>query len=155
MATKKLEVSSTAFGEGKTIPKRYTADGENVSPPLKWSEPPDDTQSFAIVCDDPDAPSGTFVHWTAWNIKADERELQEALPHLADQADLRQGANSFGRPGYGGPKPPPGKPHHYRFHVYALDIRPDVDPGISPAELERALRGHILAEGRLTGLYGR
>lgn len=155
MATTKLEVSSTAFGEGETIPTKYTADGENLSPPLKWSEPPEETESLAVVCADPDAPSGTFVHWTAWNIKADARELPEGIPHVGDEADIRQGANGFGRPGYGGPKPPPGKPHHYEFHVYALDFRPDVDPSVRPAEFERTLRGHVLAEGRLTGLYGR
>lgn len=150
-----IEVRSEAFEDGDRIPRKYTADGDDVSPPLRWGSPPSQTRSFAVICDDPDAPHGTFVHWTAWNIKADERSLLEGLPPTADTYGVRQGRNGFGRTGYGGPSPPPGKPHRYRFHVYALDVRPDLLSGATRAELERAMRGHVLAEGVLEGSYGR
>jgi Raf kinase inhibitor-like YbhB/YbcL family protein len=149
----RLDVTSSAFGEGDAIPLKYTADGDNVSPPIHWSDPPPETRSFAIVCEDPDAPAGTFIHWTAWNIDAQQRDMLEAIATSADLDGIRQGRNSFGKTGYGGPKPPPGKPHRYRFHVYALDVRPDTRSGSTRAELERAMIGHILAEGVLMGKY--
>jgi Raf kinase inhibitor-like YbhB/YbcL family protein len=149
----RLNVTSPAFRDGETIPLKYTADGDNVSPPLRWSEPPAATRSFAIVCEDPDAPSGLFIHWTAWNIGGDARELNEGFSPSADVDGVRQGKNSFGRTGYGGPKPPPGKAHRYRFRVYALDVRPDARSGSTRAELDRAISGHVVAEGILTGRY--
>ena len=111
-------------------------------------------ESFAIVCDDPDAPSGTFTHWTAWDIQPEQRELTEAVPPTTS-APIRQGANDFGKPGYGGPKPPPGKPHRYRFRVCALDTRSDLRAGATRREFDRAIEGHVIAEGVLIGKYGR
>jgi len=151
----RLDVTSMAFRNGEAIPIRYTADGQNVSPPLAWTEPPRGTLSFAVICDDPDAPSGTFVHWTAWDIPVDQRRLAEAIPRTAETFDIRQGENGFGGTGYGGPKPPPGTPHRYRFRVLALDDRPDLPPGAPAADLQAALAGHVLAEGILVGTYGR
>jgi len=144
-----LEVTSSAFREGQTIPTRHTADGEDVAPPLAWTAPPAGTRSFALICDDPDAPSGTFVHWLAWNLPATDRGLGEA-PTLA-----HQGRNGFGRSGYGGPSPPPGTPHHYRFQIFALDATLDLPDGSTRAELDRAMERHVLAQGTLTGRYGR
>jgi Raf kinase inhibitor-like YbhB/YbcL family protein len=150
----RLDVTSTAFHDGEAIPTKYTADGENVSPPLRWSDPPPSTESIAVICEDPDAPSGVLVHWTAWNIGPGQHELPEAMPTAADvDGGIRQGKNAFGRTGYGGPKPPPGKPHRYRFRVFALDVRPNSRAGSTRTELERAIAGHVLAEGVLVGKY--
>jgi Raf kinase inhibitor-like YbhB/YbcL family protein len=147
---------SSVFADGAPIPARYTADGENTSPPLAWTEPPGGTKSFALLCEDPDAPSGSFVHWLAWDIRADARALTQGIAHTGDTSSgLHQGENGFGTIGYGGPSPPPGKAHRYRFHLYALDERPDLTPGSTRAELEQAVRGHVLAETVLTGKYGR
>ena len=148
-----FRVSSTAFADGDTIPRRFTADGENVSPPLSWSDLPTGTHSVALICDDPDAPSGRFVHWLAWNIDPDLYELHEGVPPLT--RDFVQGANGFGDVGYGGPSPPPGKPHRYFFLLYALDNRPKLRPGAKRTELQRAIEAHVLAEGMLVGKYGR
>jgi Raf kinase inhibitor-like YbhB/YbcL family protein len=154
-AQPRLNVTSAAFNEGARIPERYTADGHNVSPPLRWTEPPENARSIAVLCEDPDAPSGTFVHWIAWSIEADRRELAEGVAHTLDADGLRQGENGFGMTGYGGPKPPRGNPHHYLFHVYALDYRPDLAVGANRADFDRAINGHVLAEGTLIGVYGR
>jgi Raf kinase inhibitor-like YbhB/YbcL family protein len=152
----KLELTSTAFREGETIPKQYTGDGKNVSPPLRWSEPPQGTNGFALICDDPDAPRGTWVHWVLYNLPADQRELAEAVPAQdVVGGGARQGKNDFGKLGYGGPAPPPGKPHRYYFKLYALDKLPDLAPGATKEQLVAAMKGHILAEGQLMGRYGR
>jgi hypothetical protein len=150
-----MKLMSSAFADGATIPRRYTADGENIPPPLAWSEPPASTESFAIVCEDPDAPSGLFVHWVAWNIKADARELTEAIPATADAYGIRQGENGFGKTGYGGPSPPRGRPHRYRFRLFALDNRPNLRSGATRAQFDHAIEGHVLAQGVLVGRYGR
>jgi len=150
-----LKVSSPAFKDGGTIPKTYTADGEDTSPPLSWTEPPPGTVSFAVLCEDPDAPSGTFVHWLLWDVRAEERNLEEAVPPTADAFWRRQGENHFGRTGYGGPKPPPGPPHRYMFHVYALDDRLNLRSGATREDFDQAVREHYLAEGEIVGMYGR
>src|SRR5437762_6437024 len=111
-----LELTSTAFKEGDTIPKQYTGDGTNAPPPLKWADPPAGTKSFALICEDPDAPRGTFTHWVMWNLPAEARELGEGAP----PGGAIQGKNDFGKIGYGGPAPPPGKPHRYVFRLDAL-----------------------------------
>jgi Raf kinase inhibitor-like YbhB/YbcL family protein len=152
---KRLEVTSTAFGDGERIPVRFTADGENVSPPLRWGDPPAGTRGLAIVCEDPDAPSGLFVHWTAWNIPANRRELTAGVAPSAEVSGMRQGRNGFGDTGYGGPSPPPGKPHRYRFRIFALDAPLDLPPGASRGELDRAMEGHVLAAGMVVGRYER
>lgn len=153
-----MQVSSSAFGPGEMIPTRYTCDGEDVSPPLRWAEVPAGTKSFALIVDDPDAPVATFVHWVLYNIPAERRDLPEGVPRQLEVPDIGlQGTNDFkdNRIGYRGPCPPPGKPHRYFFKLYALDTTLDVIKGASAATVERALRGHVLAQGQLMGRYGR
>lgn len=154
-ASTALTLTSPAFANGATIPRRYTADGEDISPHLTWNEGPSGTVSFALVCEDPDAPSGLFVHWLVWNIPADESRLRPDFPATAETAGIRQGENGFGNPGWGGPSPPPGKPHRYVFRLYALDTALDLPGGASRTELDRAIEGHVLAESILIGMYGR
>jgi Raf kinase inhibitor-like YbhB/YbcL family protein len=151
----RLELTSTAFTDGEGIPQKFTGDGDDLSPPLHWSDPPAATESFALLCEDPDAPSGLFTHWTAWNIDPDQRDEPKGIAPGAREHGIHQGANGFGQTGYGGPMPPPGKPHRYRFRVYALDARPSLRSGASRSEFDRAIRDHVVAEGVLTGIYGR
>jgi Raf kinase inhibitor-like YbhB/YbcL family protein len=151
-----MQLTSTAFQEGEPIPARYTADGEDVSPLLKWTDPPDGTKSFALVCEDPDAPRGTWTHWVAFNIPPVEHELSEAVPREATRPNgIRQGKNDFGKAGYGGPAPPKGKPHRYFFKLYALDTTLDLQPGATREALLKAMAGHIKAEAALMGTYSR
>jgi Raf kinase inhibitor-like YbhB/YbcL family protein len=151
-----MQVNSKLISPGGEFPKRETCDGQNTSPQLAWSGAPPATKSFALILDDPDAPGGTFTHWIAWNIPAGTHELPENLPKTAELASgVRQGRNDFGKAGYGGPCPPPGKPHRYFFRLFALDNTPAVKAGAGREELERALQGHILARGELMGRYAR
>ncbi len=151
-----LNLNSVACTSGGRIAKKYTADGADVSPPLEWGEPPPGTESFAIICDDPDAPVGTWVHWVLWGIPAEDRAIAESVPKQETLANgFRQGRNDFKKIGYGGPAPPRGPAHRYFFKLYALDNVPDLKPGATKADLERAMRGHILEEGELMGMYGR
>jgi len=151
-----LAVSSPAFQEGSKIPTKYTCDGQDVSPALTWGESPVETQSFALIVDDPDAPVGVFTHWVIFNIPSDSRQLAEAIPTQAQlPSGALQGKNDFGRIGYGGPCPPSGRPHRYRFTVYALDQSLDLDAGASKKQVIGAMREHILAQGQLTGTYQR
>lgn len=151
-----LEVTSTVFEQGKAIPKQYTGDGADQSPPLRWSEPPAETKSIALICDDPDAPHGTWVHWVLYNLPSETQDLDEGIP-TADTlpSGAKQGKNDFGNIGYGGPAPPKGKPHRYFFKVYALSGEVGLAPGATKAELVEAMKGHILAEGELMGTYQR
>jgi Raf kinase inhibitor-like YbhB/YbcL family protein len=150
-----LKVTSPAFKEGEMIPAKYTCDDRNVSPPLAWSGVPEETKSLALICDDPDAPMGTWVHWVLFNLPASTRELPE---NVAPESTLaygeRQGKNSWGKTGYGGPCPPSGT-HRYYFKLYALDLALPLNPAASKADVEKALRGHILAQGQLMGRYRR
>ena len=151
-----LTVSSSAFKEGDRIPAKYTCQGQDVSPPLAWGEPPAGTQSVALIVDDPDAPGGVFTHWVLFNIPPDSRELPEAVPTQAELASgALQGKTDFGRIGYGGPCPPPGRPHRYQFTLYALDQPLGLEGGASKKQLLSAMEGHILAQGQLTGTYQR
>ncbi len=153
-----MALSSPAFGAGETIPARYTCDGEDISPPLRWEGIPEGTRSFALIVDDPDAPVGTFIHWVLYNIPAERSDLPEGVPRQLEVPGIGlQGTNDFkdNRIGYRGPCPPPGKPHRYFFKLYALDTTLDVVKGASAATVERAIRGHILAQGQLIGKYGR
>jgi Raf kinase inhibitor-like YbhB/YbcL family protein len=151
-----LTLTSAAFRDGQPIPAQYTADGGNVSPPLQWDDPPEGTKSFALVCEDPDAPRGTFTHWVLFNLPAESRELGENVPREATlPGGAAQGANDFDKTGYGGPAPPPGKPHRYTFTLSALDTRLDLRPGVTRDQLRAAMKGHVLAEGRFQGTYGR
>jgi Raf kinase inhibitor-like YbhB/YbcL family protein len=152
---KTMEIRSSAFKEGGFIPEKFTCDGTDVSPPLEWSQVPDGTKAFALICDDPDAPMGTWVHWVIFNIPGNTRELTEKIPPLEVlENGARQGRNDFRKTGYGGPCPPRGT-HRYYFKIYALDENLDVGAGISKKELIRAMEGHILAEGQLMGKYKR
>jgi Raf kinase inhibitor-like YbhB/YbcL family protein len=151
-----LSLSSPIFQEGEDFPITYTCDGQDISPPLTWDEPPSETQSFALIMDDPDASGGVFTHWLLFNMPADSRELPEAVPldnELANGA--LQGKNGFGAIGYGSPCPPAGSAHHYRFTLYALDQTLDLMMGASRKQVIDAITGHILAWGQLTGIYQR
>jgi Raf kinase inhibitor-like YbhB/YbcL family protein len=152
----KIDLTSPAFREGEAIPRQFTADGKDVSPPLRWGEPPPGTASLALVCEDPDAPRGLWVHWVIFHLPASARELLEGVP-AADvlPEGAKQGKNDFGNLGYGGPSPPRGKPHRYYFKLYALDAQLDLPAGATRDEFLAAMRGHVLAEGQLMGRYGR
>jgi Raf kinase inhibitor-like YbhB/YbcL family protein len=152
-----IEILSTAFREGESIPVQYTCDDANVSPPLRWGGIPKNSQSLALICEDPDAPSGVFVHWVIFNLPPIVADLPEATPTTEDlvESGAIQGRNDFNKLGYGGPCPPPGKPHRYFFRLYALDTKLDLQAGATKREFERAAEGHILAEGRLMGTYKR
>jgi len=156
MVPKTLKVSSV-FRNGGYIPGKFTCDGEDVNPPIFIDNVSENAKSLVIIVDDPDAPGGTFTHWIAWNIPpvgevpggiAKEGIVEEPIHIL-------QGVNDFGKIGYNGPCPPKGKPHHYHFKIYALDITLDLKPGSSRKELERAMEGHIVQWGELVGLYER
>jgi Raf kinase inhibitor-like YbhB/YbcL family protein len=149
-------VSSPAFVEEGFIPAKYTCDGDDISPPLKWSRPPLNTRSIALICEDPDAPIGTWIHWVLYALPPSLTELPEGVPAAETLPNgARQGINDFKRVGYGGPCPPPGPPHRYFFILYALDIELDLSPGATKEDLLGALEGHILSEGRLMGRYRR
>lgn len=151
-----LILTSAAFSGGAAIPKRFTCDGEDVSPPLSWSEPPGGTQSIVLIADDPDAPSGTWTHWVIWNIPTGSHQLPEGVPKTETlDGGAAQGRSDFKRIGYGGPCPPPGKPHRYFFKLYALNSRLDLRPGSSKQDLEQALGRHVLAQAQLIGTYQR
>lgn len=151
-----FQITSTAFQNGDTIPRDFTADGRNVSPQLKWTDPDRQAQSFALICEDPDAPRGLFTHWVLFNIPAPSRELREGFPPDPTQPNgVTQGLNDFRRYGYGGPSPPPGKPHRYFFKLYALDSPLKLPAGASRDELLSAMHGHVVEEGWLMGTYGR
>ena len=148
-------LSSTAFANGKPIPARYTCDGEDISPPLQWNEPPTGTRSFALVMDDPDAPMGTWVHWVLFDLPPESRALPEAVPSQGTLADgSRHGLNSWGRTDYGGPCPPRGT-HRYYFRLYALDAPLGLAVGASREEVLAAMSGHVLAQAELMGTYSR
>jgi hypothetical protein len=151
-----FQLESSAFENGKTIPRKYTCDGEDVSPPLTWKGAPEGTKSFALICDDPDAPLMTWTHWVVYGIPANVDKLQEGLPKAEVVAgDIKQGSNSGRRVGYAGPCPPGGKAHRYYFRIYALDSDTDIGPGESKKHLERAMIGHVLDEAETMGLYAR
>lgn len=152
-----MELTSTAFPEGGPIPKANTGDGKDISPPLRWSGAPANTQSFALICDDPDAPrKEPWVHWVVFNLSADTQELPEGAPASEGLSkEAKQGKNDFNKIGYGGPAPPPGKPHRYYFKLYALDTMLDLKEGVTKQQLEQAMKGHILASGQLMGKYVR
>jgi Raf kinase inhibitor-like YbhB/YbcL family protein len=150
-----IKLTSTAFKEGNAIPRVYTCDGVNVSPPLEWSGVPKTAQTITIVCDDPDAPGGTWTHWVLYNLPADNIGLVENLPASEKlAAGGFQGLNDFGKTGYGGPCPPSGT-HHYYFRIYALDSELPLKAGASKADLVKAMEGHIILQGQLMGTYKR
>lgn len=151
-----MVMTSTAFEEGGVIPEVHTCDGRDISPPLSWEGVPDGTRGFGLICDDPDAPMGTWVHWVLYNIPADTTALPPGVPTDVSLEDgSRQGMSDFRRPGYGGPCPPRGKPHRYVFKLYALDALLEIEAPATKADLEKAMKGHVLAEARIIGTYQR
>ncbi len=151
-----MELKSEAFSPNGSIPKTYARDGEDRSPPLEWAGLPCDTQSLALIVEDPDAPRGTFTHWLLWDSPITNEHLPEHVAHAGDFNDgRRQGDNDFGERGYSGPQPPKGQTHRYVFRLFALDQRLQVEEGASKEELLRAMKGHVLEEAELVGRYGR
>ncbi|MFB3926684.1 MAG: YbhB/YbcL family Raf kinase inhibitor-like protein [Syntrophales bacterium] len=150
-----MEIKSPAFKQGEMIPAKYTCDGPNVSPPLEWSGAPPATKSFALISDDPDAPSGTWVHWVVYNIPPASTKIPENIPPEKNfPGGGKHGTTDFRRIGYGGPCPPSGT-HRYFFKLYALDSMLDLPAGATKAELLKAMKGHVLAEAELMGKYKR
>ena len=150
-----IEVRSSAFAEGETIPSRYTCDGLDVSPPLSWGSVPDGIQSLALIADDPDAPRGTFVHWVIYNLPPNTRRLPENVPNQPTLlSGAVQGVNGAGGVGYMGPCPPSGT-HRYFFKVYALDTQLELGGSAAKDDLMGAMEGHVLTEGQLMGTYQR
>ena len=150
-----IKVTSAAFENGGMIPRKYTCDGEDISPSLEWGALPEGTASLALISDDPDAPMGTWVHWVLFNLPPETRTLPEKIPALKNLPDgSLQGTTDFRRIGYGGPCPPGGT-HRYYFKLYALDSLLDLKAGATKKEVEKAMKGHILGQGTLMGTYKR
>ncbi|MFC1847615.1 YbhB/YbcL family Raf kinase inhibitor-like protein [Chloroflexota bacterium] len=151
-----MKITSPVFQEGEAIPVRYSCDGENISPELNWSGAPEETLSFALITDDPDAPGGTFTHWIIFNVQPDNRGLPEAVPGESQPDDgALQGENDFGNIGYDGPCPPRGARHHYHFTLYALDQNLDLPAGATKSQVLKAIQGHILAQAELVATFQR
>jgi len=151
----KITVVSPAFKARAPVPAKYTCDGEDVSPPLTWHNVPKDAQSIVLICDDPDAPAGTWVHWVCYDIPPDVAALDENMPPAETLPCAgRQGVNDFGNIGYGGPCPPGGT-HRYFFKVCALDTVLGLPAGQTKKQIEKAMQGHVLASGELIGVYSR
>jgi Raf kinase inhibitor-like YbhB/YbcL family protein len=151
-----MKLTSSAFAEGELIAPKYTCDGENVSPSLEWADVPSGTRSLALIVDDPDAPSGLFVHWLVYGIPAGKTGLTEGIGiENASAGGMRQGKNGFGKSGYGGPCPPSGT-HRYYFHLYALDDDlPDLSSGLTRQALDNSIKGHVIGEAELMVRYKR
>jgi Raf kinase inhibitor-like YbhB/YbcL family protein len=151
-----FELKSPSISSGGDIPTKHTCDGPDVSPPLEWTSPPAGTKAFALVCEDPDAPSGLWVHWVLWGMAPTATALPEGVnraPTLPDGS--RQGRNDFGKVGHNGPCPPRGRPHRYFYRLYALDAVPSLEPGATRQQLLDAIKGHVLGQAELMGRYGR
>jgi Raf kinase inhibitor-like YbhB/YbcL family protein len=154
--TYQLSVTSPAFKDNERIPVKYTADGDDMSPPLRWSDVPEGVTQYALIVEDPDAPRGTVTHWVMYGIPGNYDHLDDGVPQVEELDNgAMQGLNTHGKPGYMGPSPPKGKPHRYIFTLYALDAKLDLPAGIAKDDLKKAMQGHIISEGKLTGLYGR
>lgn len=150
-----IKITSTAFEEGGMILEKYTCDGIDVSPPLTWTSIPEGTKTLALICDDPDAPMGTWVHWVLFNLPANIIEMPENIPSERElENGAKQGMNDFRKIGYGGPCPPSGT-HRYYFKLFALDTELNLEAGATKSQLLEAMEGHILGEGQLMGRYKR
>lgn len=151
-----FQLTSPAFSPGGEIPVRHTCDGPDLSPPLRWADPPAGTKGFALIADDPDAPAGTWIHWVLYGLPATVRELPEGVPARDSVPGLgSQGVNDFRKVGYGGPCPPRGPAHRYFFRLYALDTELALPGRRSKAEVLKAMEGHVLAQAELMGRYKR
>jgi len=149
MKNPEITVSSETFKNNGFIPSQYTCDGINISPQLSWTKGPEGTKTYALICDDPDAPMKVWVHWLIYNIPSTVLSIPENDPGIKDAL---YGTTDFRRTGYGGPCPPSGT-HHYHFKIYALDIALPLNSGATKADMENAMKGHVLASGELVGLY--
>ena len=151
-----LEFKTTAFHPGGAIPTQFTCSGADISPALSWNQPPPRTRSFVLIVDDPDAPAGTWVHWVVYNLPSSARQLPEGVP-LGDAVagGGKQGVNDFPHNGYGGPCPPPGKPHRYFFRLYALDTVLNLSAPVHRKDVDAAMIGHVLAQAELMGTFAR
>lgn len=145
----KLQISSSAISDGATIPIQFTCSGADKSPPLSWSGIPSNAKSLALLVEDPDAPAGTFVHWVVYDIRLSSHGFDEGA------VDGKEGANGMGRTGYMGPCPPPGKPHHYHFRLFALDTNLNLEPNPNAQTVHDAMNGHILESADLVGIFER
>jgi Raf kinase inhibitor-like YbhB/YbcL family protein len=151
-----FELTSGAFKADETIPKKHTCDGEDLSPPLAWTEPPAGTKGFALVCDDPDAPAGTWIHWVIYDLPPSLRTLPEGVPQTPKRDDgSKQGTNDFKKIGYNGPCPPRGSEHRYYFTLFALDAPTGLAPGATKADLVQAIQAHTLGNAHMIGRYAR
>ncbi|MFW5691466.1 MAG: YbhB/YbcL family Raf kinase inhibitor-like protein [Chloroflexota bacterium] len=151
-----LTLKSTAFEPNQAIPARYTCDGENISPPLNWQGMPPNVESFALICEDPDAPSGTFSHWVVYNLGPDVTSLPQGVPTSREiDGGAMQGTNGFENIGYGGPCPPQGPAHHYHFRLFALDSMLELAPSTTRQQMLSAIRPYIIEEAELVGTYQR
>jgi Raf kinase inhibitor-like YbhB/YbcL family protein len=151
-----FEITSEAFKNGGMLPLEFTCSGKGISPPLSWSGAPPGTKSLVVICEDPDAPAGLYTHWILYNLPAAAIALPPGIPSQPVLLDgSRHGLNSAGRMDYKAPCPPPGKPHRYVFRLYALDTVLSLNAPVSRDVLNRAMTGHILAEGELAGKFGR
>jgi Raf kinase inhibitor-like YbhB/YbcL family protein len=148
-------LETRAFPKGGEIPSKYTCSGDDVSPALTWSGAPKGTKSFALIVDDPDAPSGTFTHWIVYDLPAGAQQLPENVSKTDDLSGGRQGRNDFRRVGYGGPCPPPGKAHRYFFRLFALNTALNLPAGAAKGDVEGAMRGHVIAQAELMGKFAR
>ena len=155
-----LTLTSSAFRNGQPLPERNSCEGEDLSPPLSWTGTPAGTKAWALIMEDPDAPAGVWVHWVLYDVSFATTSLKEGLPKndvFPDGAmqGMSGGVTRFRDVGYSGPCPPPGKPHHYVFKLYALDKKLDLAPGAAKEKVLAAMKGHILAQAELIGLYQR
>ena len=149
-------LQSQAFNNNASVPTKYTGEGPDVSPPLEWINAPTGIKGFVLICDDPDAPVGTWVHWVLYDIPPTIKSLSEGIPaNNTVLGSAKHGKNDFGRIGYGGPMPPPGKPHRYFFKLYAVDKQTGLAPGATKNDVLKAIKGHVLAEAQLIGTYQR
>ncbi len=150
-----FSIECPIFRDGEPIPRKYTCDGEEISPPLRWKGAPAGTKSFVLICDDPDAPMMTWIHWIVYSIPGTTTELSEGLP-AGDVVDggIKQGLNSWRKMGYGGPCPPRRNRHRYFFRLFALDTELSLSPGETRHDIERAMKGHILDQTKIMGVYG-
>jgi Raf kinase inhibitor-like YbhB/YbcL family protein len=150
-----FSISTSSFQANSDIPARFTCSGDNLSPALAWTDPPAGTQSFALIVDDPDAPGGVFNHWVLYDLAASTRQLAEGIPKKGDPEGGRQGLNGFDETGYGGPCPPPGHVHRYYFRLYALDQKLNLPAGATKGAVEKAMKGHLLAQAEVMGRFKR
>ena len=150
-----FSITTSAFQANGSIPPRFTCSGDNLSPALAWTDPPAGTQSFVLIVDDPDAPSGDFDHWVVYDLPASVRQLPEGVSRNADPEGGSQGRNDFQESGYGGPCPPPGRAHRYYFRLYALDRKLNLPGGASKANVEKTMKGHVTGQTDVMGRFKR